>query len=123
MGGRCATADVTGEATSGVATINEREVGARFFWEDLQGKVERGEVITKAQGEESESENGQRQVWSTRYWSHDMHVSTTTTTIRTTVYSLGSTTSTLPTKSLNRQRRTKMSVGDKQRIREHVHIN
>lgn len=118
MGGRCATADVTGEATSGVATINEREVGARFFWEDLQGKVERGEVITKAQGEESESENGQRQVWSTRYWSHDMHDSTTTT-----VYSLGSTTSTLPTKSLNRQRRTEMSVGDKQWIREHVHIN
>jgi hypothetical protein len=84
MGGRCATADVTGDATSGVATINEREVGARFFWEDRQGKVERGEVITKAQGEENEG--SRRQLWSTRYWSHDMHDSTTTTT---TVYSLG----------------------------------
>jgi len=71
MGGRCATADATGEATSGVATIKDREVGARFFWEDLQGKVERAEVITKPQGEESEGSH--RHVWSTRYWSHDMH--------------------------------------------------
>lgn len=53
MDGRCSTADVTGEATSGVATTNDKEVGARFFWEDLQGKVERVEVITKPQGEES----------------------------------------------------------------------
>lgn len=74
MGGRCATADVTGVATSGVATIKEREVGARFFWEDLQGKVERVEIITKPQGEEREGSRGQ--VWSTRYWSHDMHDST-----------------------------------------------
>jgi hypothetical protein len=74
IGGRCATADVTGDATSGVATIKDREVGARFFREDLQGKVERVEVITKPQGEESEG--SQRQVWSTRYGSHDMHDST-----------------------------------------------
>jgi len=50
MGERCVTADATGEATSGVATIKDREVGARFFLEDLQGKVERVEVITKPQG-------------------------------------------------------------------------
>lgn len=31
MGGRCASAEVTGEETWGVATINDREVGARFF--------------------------------------------------------------------------------------------
>jgi hypothetical protein len=75
MDGRCSTADVTGEETSGVATINEREVGARFFRDDLQGKVERVEVITKPQGEESEG--SWRHVWSTRYWSHDMYDSTT----------------------------------------------
>lgn len=102
MGGRCSTADATGEETSGVATIKEREVGARFFREDLQGKVERVEVITKPQGEESEG--SRRQVWSTRYWSHDMHGLHKCATTKTTVYSLGSTTSTLPTKSLNRQR-------------------
>jgi hypothetical protein len=125
MGGRCATADATGEATSGVATINDREVGARFFWEDRQGKVERLVVITKPQGEESD-EGSRRQVWSTRYWSHDMHDSTSAPLLSyssTTVYSLGSTTSTLPTKSLNRQRLTEMSVDDKHRIREHIHIN
>lgn len=72
MDGRCATADVTGEETSEVATIKDRDVGARSFGEDLQGKVERVEVITKPpQGEESEG--SQRQVWSTRYGSHDMH--------------------------------------------------
>lgn len=71
MGGRCATAGVTGEETSEVATIKDREVGARFFCEDLQGKVERVEVITEPQGEEREG--SQRQVWSTRYGSHDMH--------------------------------------------------
>jgi len=54
-----------------VAAINDKEVGARFFWEDLQGKVERVEVITKPQGEESEG--CRRQVWSTRNWSHDIH--------------------------------------------------
>jgi len=73
MGGRCATADATGEATSGVATIKDKEVGARFFWEDLQGKVERAGVITKPRGEERESNASQHQVWSTRKWSHDMH--------------------------------------------------
>ena len=99
MGGRCATADATGDETSGVATIKDREVGARFFWEDLQGRVERVEVITKPQGEESGG--SQRQVWSTRYWSHDMHDSNkcATTTTMTTVYSLGSTTCTIPTQS------------------------
>ena len=71
MGGRCATADATGETTSGVATIKDRDVGARFFWDVLQGNVERVEVITRPQGEESEG--SQRQVWSTRYRSHDMH--------------------------------------------------
>jgi hypothetical protein len=76
MAGRCATADATGDTTSGVATIKDREVGAQFFWGDLQGKVERVEVITKPQGEESEG--SQRQVWSTRYWSHDMHDSDST---------------------------------------------
>jgi len=75
MGGRCATADATGEATSGVATIKDREVGAQFFWEDRQGKVERLVVITKPQGEESD-EGSRRHVWSTRYRSHDMHDST-----------------------------------------------
>jgi hypothetical protein len=55
-----------------MATINDKEVGAQFFWEDLQGKAEeRAEVITKPQGEESKG--CQRQVWSTRCWSHDMH--------------------------------------------------
>jgi hypothetical protein len=73
ISGRCATADTTGEATSGVATIKDREVGARFFWEYLQGKVERAGVITKPQGDERENDASQRQVWSTRKWSHDMH--------------------------------------------------
>jgi len=71
MGGRRATADATGETTSGVATIKDRDVAARFFWEGLQGNVERVEVITRPQGKESEG--SQRQVWSTRYRSHDMH--------------------------------------------------
>jgi hypothetical protein len=117
MGGRCATADATGDETSGVATIKDREVGARFFLEDLQGRVERVEVITKPQGEESEG--SQRQVWCTHYWSHDMHDSNKCATTMTTVYSLGSTTSTLPTQSTL----IDSAVGDKHRIREHVHIN
>jgi len=50
MGGRCSSAVETGEATWGVATIKDREVGARFFREVLQGKVE---VITERRGEES----------------------------------------------------------------------
>jgi hypothetical protein len=52
MGGRCASAEVVGEATWGVATIKDREAGARFFWEVLQGKLERG-VITQRQGEQT----------------------------------------------------------------------
>lgn len=48
MAGRCASAEVVGGATWGVAIIKDREVGgARFLWEVLQGKVE---DITKAQG-------------------------------------------------------------------------
>jgi hypothetical protein len=42
IGGRNVTADARGEATSGLATIKEREVGALFFGEVRQGKVERG---------------------------------------------------------------------------------
>ncbi len=42
IGGRSETADARGEATSGLATIKEREVGALFFREVRQGKVERG---------------------------------------------------------------------------------
>lgn len=64
MGGRCASAEVAGDATWGVATIKDREVGARFFREVLQGKVE---VITKG----ARREKRERQVWSTRR-SHDM---------------------------------------------------
>lgn len=42
MGGRSVTADARGAATSGLATIKEREVGALFFREVRQGKDERG---------------------------------------------------------------------------------
>jgi hypothetical protein len=53
MGGRCASAEVAGGATWGVATIKDREVGgARFLWEVLQGRVE---DITKAQGNNREN--------------------------------------------------------------------
>ena len=41
-GGRKVTADARGEATSGLATIKEREVGALFFREVRHGNVERG---------------------------------------------------------------------------------
>ena len=40
--GRDVTADAQGEATSGLATIKEREVGALFFLEVRQGNDERG---------------------------------------------------------------------------------
>jgi hypothetical protein len=36
------TADARGAATSGLATIKEREVGALFFREVRHGNVERG---------------------------------------------------------------------------------
>lgn len=36
------TAEARGEATSGLATIKEREVGALFFREVRHGNVERG---------------------------------------------------------------------------------
>ena len=62
MDGRCASAEATGEATWGVATIKDREVGARFLWEVLQGKVE---VITKRKGDKRE-----KAVWSTRAIHH-----------------------------------------------------
>ena len=40
MGGRSATADATGDETSGVVTIKDSAIGAQFFWKGLQGKVE-----------------------------------------------------------------------------------
>lgn len=40
--GRNVTADAREEATSGLATIKDREVGALIFGEVRQGKVERG---------------------------------------------------------------------------------
>ena len=69
-----------GGTTSGVATIKEREVGARFFEYDLQGSVEREEcwdrgvdVMPGVQrqgylcvvGEPHQDGNGTRLAWAT----------------------------------------------------------
>jgi hypothetical protein len=71
-GGRKETADARGEATSGLATIKEREVGALFFLEVRHGNDERGvDVIPmgtwQAQGRES---NGVAAVLASLGWVH-----------------------------------------------------
>ena len=61
-GGRKVTAEARGEATSGLATIKEREVGALFFREVRQGNVERG-VDVIPMGGRCRPREGDAAVW------------------------------------------------------------